>query len=58
MMDELKDITNDDELNVTEEKPSEELEEALKELENMEEHPEENKVYHNVEEMFDDIINE
>ncbi len=39
-------------------KPSKELIEALKELDYMEEHPEEYKVYHNVDKLFGDIINE
>jgi DNA-damage-inducible protein J len=39
-------------------KPSKELIEALKELDYMEEHPEEYKVYHNVDKMFEDILDE
>lgn len=38
--------------------PSKEFVEALKELEYMESHPEEYKVYHNVDEMFEDILDE
>lgn len=39
-------------------KPSEEFKEALKELDYMEKHPEEYKVYHDVDKMFEDILNE
>ncbi len=38
--------------------PSKDFSEALKELEYMESHPEEYKVYHNVDKMFEDILNE
>lgn len=38
--------------------PSKELTEALKELDYMENHPEEYKVYHDVDKMFEDILNE
>ena len=38
--------------------PSKELIEALKELDYMEEHPEEYKVYHDVNKMFEEILNE
>lgn len=38
--------------------PSKELSESLKELDYMEKHPEEYKVYHDVDEMFEDILNE
>lgn len=37
--------------------PSKEFSEALKELDYMENHPEEYKVYHNVDKMFEDILN-
>ena len=40
------------------EKPSRELKEALKELVYMEKHPEKYKTYHNVDEIFEDIISE
>ena len=43
---------------VKEPKPSKELLEALQELDNMESHPEEYKVYHDVDKMFEDILNE
>ena len=39
-------------------KPTKELAEALKELNYMEEHPEEYKVYHDVNKMFEEILNE
>lgn len=39
-------------------KPSKEFREALKELDYMEQHPNEYKVYHDVDEMFEDILNE
>ena len=39
-------------------KPSKEFAEAIKELDYMEKHPEEYKVYHNVDKMFEDILNE
>ena len=38
--------------------PTKEFAEALKELDYMETHPEEYKVYHNVDKMFEDILNE
>lgn len=38
--------------------PSKEFDEALKELDYMEKHPEEYKVYHDVDKMFEDILNE
>ena len=38
--------------------PSRELKEALKELEYMEQHPEEYKTYHDVDRMFKDILDE
>ena len=38
--------------------PTKEFSEALNELEYMENHPEEYKVYHNVDKMFEDILNE
>jgi len=38
--------------------PSKEFLEALRELDYMERHPEEYKVYHDVDKMFEDIINE
>ena len=38
--------------------PTKEFVEALKELDYMENHPEEYKVYHNVDKMFEDILNE
>jgi len=38
--------------------PSKEFSEALKELDYMESHPEEYKVYHDVDKMFEDILNE
>lgn len=38
--------------------PSKEFLEALKEVDYIEEHPEEYKVYHDVDKMFEDIINE
>ena len=38
--------------------PSKELIDALKELDYIEKHPEEYKTYHNVDEMFEEIINE
>ncbi len=38
--------------------PSKEFLEALKELDYMESHPEEYKVYHDVDKMFEDILNE
>lgn len=43
---------------IEEPKPSKELREALKELDYMEKHPDEYKVYHNVDKMFEDILNE
>ena len=39
-------------------KPSKELQEALKELKYMETHPEESKVYHNAEDLVKDILSE
>ena len=39
-------------------KPSKEFAEALQELDYIEEHPEEYKSYHNVDEMFEDILKE
>ena len=39
-------------------RPSKEFAEALQELDYMEKHPEEYKVYHNVDKMFEDILNE
>ena len=38
--------------------PSKDLKEALEELKYMEKHPDEYKGYHNVDEMFEDILNE
>ena len=38
--------------------PSKELESALKELDYMENHPEEYKVYYDVDKMFEDILDE
>ena len=38
--------------------PSKEFTEALKELDYMEKHPEEYNVYHNVDKMFEDILND
>lgn len=38
--------------------PSKELKEALKELNYIEKHPEDYKTYHNVDDMFEDILNE
>lgn len=38
--------------------PSKELMEALNELDYMEKHPEDYKVYHNVDKMFEDILSE
>ena len=38
--------------------PTKEFTEALKELDYMEKHPDEYKVYHDVDQMFEDIINE
>ena len=38
--------------------PTREFSEALKELDYIEKHPEEYKVYHNVDKMFEDILNE
>lgn len=38
--------------------PSKEFSQALKELDYMEKHPKEYKVYHNVDKMFEDILNE
>lgn len=38
--------------------PSKEFAESLKEIDYMEKHPEEYKVYHNVDKMFEDILNE
>ncbi len=38
--------------------PTEEFAEALKELDYMEKHPEDYKVYHNVNEMFEEILND
>lgn len=38
--------------------PSKEFSEALKELDYMEKHLDEYKVYHNVDKMFEDILNE
>ena len=43
---------------VKEPKPSKELLEALQELDYMEKHPEEYKTYHDVDKMFEDILNE
>ena len=42
----------------TMEKPSKKLLKALKEAEKIEKHPERYKSYHNVDEMFEDILNE
>ena len=39
-------------------RPTKEFTEALKELDYMETHPQEYKVYHNVDKMFKDILNE
>ena len=38
--------------------PSNEFIESMKELENMQEHPENYKVYNDVDEMFNDILND
>ena len=38
--------------------PSKEFKEALNELDYMEKHPEQYKVYHDVDKMFEDILNE
>ena len=38
--------------------PTREFNEALKELDYIESHPEEYKVYHDVDKMFEDILNE
>ena len=38
--------------------PSKEFKEALNELDYMEKHPEKYKVYHDVDKMFEDILNE
>ena len=38
--------------------PTKELTDALKELDYMEKHPENYKVYHNVDKMFEDILSE
>lgn len=38
--------------------PTKELDEALNELYYIEEHPEEYKVYHNVDKMFEEILND
>ena len=38
--------------------PTKEFEEALEELNYIEDHPEEYKVYHDVDKMFEDIIDE
>ncbi len=38
--------------------PTKEFAEALKELDYIESHPDEYKVYHDVDKMFDDILNE
>ena len=38
--------------------PTNEFAEALKELDYMETHPDEYKVYHDVDKMFEDILNE
>ena len=38
--------------------PSKEFMEALNELDYMEKHPEDYKVYHNVDKMFEDILSE
>ena len=43
---------------IEEPKPSKELMKALKELDYMEKHPEKYKVYHDVDKMFEDILNE
>lgn len=43
---------------VKEPTPSKELLSALEELDYMESHPEEYKVYHDVDKMFEDILNE
>lgn len=43
---------------IEEPKPSKELKQALKETDYMMKHPEEYKVYHNVNKMFEDILNE
>lgn len=39
-------------------KPSKELKRALRESKRMEKHPEKYKTYHNVDEMFEDILND
>ena len=43
---------------IEEPKPSKELKKALKELEDMEKHPEKYKVYNNVDELFEDLDND
>lgn len=43
---------------IEEPKPTDAFNDALKELDYMEAHPEEYKVYHNVDKMFEDILNE
>ena len=43
---------------IEEPKPSRELKKALKEVKKMEKHPEKYKAYHDVDKMFEDILNE
>lgn len=43
---------------IEEPKPSKELKKAIKEIEYMEKHPEKYKKYHNVDEMFEDILSD
>ena len=42
----------------TMEKPSKKLLKALKEVEKIKQHPEKYKSYHNIDDMFEDILNE
>ena len=43
---------------INKKKPSKDLKEALEELKYMEKHPEEYKGYHNIDKMFEDILND
>ena len=43
---------------IEEPKPSKELRKALKEVEYMKKHPEKYKAYHDIDQMFEDILNE
>ena len=57
----MSNLTSPKNLNVlsdVKQKPTKEFSEALNELEYMEKHPEEYKVYHNVDKMIDEILNE